>query len=291
MSSKPLLLIGLVLLASEPNWLARMLARTDPDVDAAVAAAEAGDHDLALEHLDAAVARRGERPELAYDRGLALLAKADKDGARAAFQSGTESDVTSVVASSRYQLGNLAMLDEDFETAITEYTACLRAQPDHQNAKWNLEVALLRKQEQEKKEQEKNDQEKNDQEKNDQEKNQDQQNQDQQEQDQQEQDQQQQQDQQEQDQQEQDQQQQQDQQEQDQQQQDQQEQDQQQQDQQEQDQPQQDQPQPQDEQEQPVEAKPIEKGDLDDALEQLDRQDQFMLGRPRGNRRPVTKDW
>jgi Ca-activated chloride channel family protein len=288
MSSKPLLLIAWVLLASEPNWLARALARTDPDVDAAVAAYDAGDHDLALEHLDAAVARRGERPELAYDRGLALLAKADKDGARAAFQSGTESDVTSVVASSRYQLGNLAMLDEDFETAITEYTACLRAQPDHQNAKWNLEVALLRKQEQEKKEQEQkeqeqeqeqkndqeqNDQEQNDQEKNDQEKN-DQEKNDQQQQDQQQQDQQQQ-----------------DQQQQDQKQQDQKQQDQKQQDQKQQDQKQQQDQQQQDTQEQPVEAKPIEKGDLDDALEQLDRQDQFMLGRPRGNRRPVTKDW
>lgn len=249
----------------EPGWLAQALARTDPDVDAAVAAYEAQDWELALEHLDAATARRGERPEIHYDRGLVLLAQADKEAAREAFQHGTESDVPGVLASSHYELGNLAMIDEDFETAITQYIACLRAQPDHQNAKWNLELALQRKREQEKKEQEekeKNEEENKDEEKKDEEnedeenkdeekegedkeeekkdeekkdgedkeqENKDEQNKDQ--------------------------------------------------------QP----PEPKDQQEAP--AKPIDSGDLDAALEQLDRQDEFMLGRPRGSRRPVEKDW
>jgi Ca-activated chloride channel family protein len=254
----------------EPGWLAKALARTDPDIDAAVAAYEAEDMDLALQHLDAATERRGQRPEIEYDRGLALLATGDKEAAREAFQRGTESDVWGVLASSHYELGNLSMMDEDWETAITQYIACLRAQPDHQNAKWNLELALQRKREQEKKEQE--EKEKNDQQNQDQQ-NQDQQNQDQQNQDQQNQDQQNQ-----------------DQQNQDQQNQDQQNQDQQNQGQDQQKQDQQQQP-PAEPKEQPAQAKPIESGDLDAALEQLDRQDQFLLGRPRGSRRPVEKDW
>ena len=272
------LLATLTLLGSisEPNWLAQALARTDPDVDAALVAYEAEDWDLALEHLDSATERHGERPEIHYDRGLAWLAKADKDAAREAFQHGTESDVPAVLASSHYQLGNLAAMDEDWETAITEYIACLRAQPDHQNAKWNLEIALQRKAEQDKKEQEekdKEDQEKQDEDKQDEDK-QDEQDKDKQ-------------DQENQDKQDQDKQ---DQGEQDKQEQDKQEQDEQEQDKQDQ-QDQQDQKDQQPQQPEEAPAKPIETGDLDAALEQLDRQDEFMLGRPRGNRRPVEKDW
>ncbi|MFV8752074.1 hypothetical protein ACNOYE_16125 [Nannocystaceae bacterium ST9] len=291
MTTTKLALISMVLtLIGEggPGWLAQALARTDPDVDAAVAAYEAGDWELATEHLDAAVERRGDRPELYYDRGLVLLAQADKEGAREAFQRGTESDVPGVLASSHYQLGNLAMMDEDWEAAIAEYIGCLRAQPDHQNAKWNLEIALQRKREQEKKEQdqEKQDQEKQDQEKQDQE-NQDQEKQDQEKQDQEKQDQEKQ-DQEKQDQENQDQEKQ-DQEKQDQEKQDPQKQDQEKQDPQKQDQEKQDQQEPAEPEQ--AEAKPIETGDLDAALEQLDRQDEFMLGRPRGSRRPVEKDW
>jgi Ca-activated chloride channel family protein len=255
----------------EPGWLATALASTDPDVDAAIDAYNAGELDRAGEHLDAAVARRGERSELYYDRGLLLLATGDAEGARTAFQHGTESSELQVQASSHYELGNLSYATQDWQAAIDAYIACLRAQPDHQNAKWNLELALLRKQEQEKKEQEQKDQEKKDDqgEKDDQEKK--------------EQDEQEQKDEQEQNEQgeqdkpgeqEQDQQQPPGEQKQDQQP--------------EQEQPQ-EQPPPKPGEEQ--EAQPIESGDLDAALEELDRQDAFMFGRPRGSRRPVEKDW
>lgn len=257
----------------EPGWLATALASTDVDVDAAIEAYEAGELDRAGEHLDAAVARRGERSELYYDRGLLLLATGDAEGARTAFQHGTESSELQVQASSHYELGNLAFAGEDWQAAIDAYIACLRAQPDHQNAKWNLELALLRKQEQEKKDQEKQEQEKQDQEQQDQQGEQDQEQQDQEKQDQEKQDQQGEQDQQ------------------GQQKQDQQEkQGEQKQDQEKQDQEKQGQPPPKPGEEQ-QQAQPIEAGDLDAALDELDRQDAFMFGRPRGSRRPVEKDW
>jgi Ca-activated chloride channel family protein len=257
----------------DPGWLATALASTDPDVDAAIDAYNAGELDRAGEHLDAAVARRGERSELYYDRGLLLLATGDAEGARTAFQHGTESSELQVQASSHYELGNLGYATEDWQAAIDAYIACLRAQPDHQNAKWNLELALLRKQEQEKKEQEQKDQEQKDQEgeKDDQEK-QDQEQKDEQEQDKQEQDKQGEQDkpgEQEQDQQ--------------------QPPGEQKQDQQPEQEQQQNQPPPKPGEEQ--QAQPIESGDLDAALEELDRRDAFMFGRPRGSRRPVEKDW
>lgn len=254
----------------QPGWLAEALASTDADVDAAIAAYEDEDYDRATEHLDAAVARRGERSELYYDRGLLLLAKGDSEGARTAFQHGTESRELQVQASSHYELGNLAVAAEDWEGAIAAYIACLRAQPDHQNAKWNLELALLRKQEQDKQEQEQQDQQQDQQDQ--QQDQQDGEQGEQGEQDQQ-QDQQDQQGEQDQQQDQQDQQQQ---------------QGEQQQDQQQQDQPP---PQPEQQQQQQQQAQPIEAGDLDAALDELDREDAFLFGRPRGQRRKVEKDW
>jgi Ca-activated chloride channel family protein len=250
----------------KPGWLSSALASTDPDVDAAIDAYQASELDRAGEHLDAAVARRGERSELYYDRGLLLLATGDAEGARTAFQHGTESRELQVRASSHYELGNLAYATEQWQPAIDAYIACLRAQPDHQNAKWNLELALLRKQEQEKKEQEKKEQEKKEQEgEQDKQDEQEQKGEGEQEQENKEG---------EQERKEQEGEQQQDQQgepKEDQ----------------KQEQPQQQQPKPGEEQQ----AQPIEAGDLDAALEELDRGDQFMFGRARGSRRPVEKDW
>jgi Ca-activated chloride channel family protein len=247
----------------KPGWLSSALASTDPDVDAAIDAYQASELDRAGEHLDAAVARRGERSELYYDRGLLLLATGDAEGARTAFQHGTESRELQVRASSHYELGNLAYATEQWQPAIDAYIACLRAQPDHQNAKWNLELALLRKQEQEKKEQEKKEQEKKEQEGEQDEQEQKGEGEQEQENKEGEQERKEQEGEQQQDQQgepKEDQ---------------------------KQEQPQQQQPKPGEEQQ----AQPIEAGDLDAALEELDRGDQFMFGRARGSRRPVEKDW
>jgi Ca-activated chloride channel family protein len=265
----------------QPGWLAQALASTDTDVDAAIDAYESEHYETATEHLDAAVARRGERAELYYDRGLILIATGDLEGARALFQNGTLSEHPQVQASSHYQLGNLALTQEDWEGAIAAFRECLRIQPEHHNAKWNLELALLRKREQEKKEQEEQEQEKKEQDEQEQQEQGEQGEEGEQE------EQQGEQGEQEQGEQEQDQQQgeqgKEGEQEQDQQQQDQQQQGEQDQ----QDQGEQ-QPQPKPGEQQP---QPIEGGDLDAALDELDRQDAFMFGRPRGAGRKVEKDW
>jgi Ca-activated chloride channel family protein len=274
--------LGLLGIGDEenPGWLAQALASTDDDVDSAIIAYEAQDYETATTHLDAAVARRGERAELYYDRGLILVATGDLESARALFQNGTLSEHPQVQASSHYQLGSLALAQEDFEGAIEEFRQCLRIQPEHHNAKWNLELALLRKKEQEKKEQEQKEQEqKEQQEKNDQEQGeqgeegeqekQEQEKQEQEKQEQGEQGEEGEQEKQEQEKQEQEKQEQQG----------------------EQEQEKQDQPQPEQGEQQEQQAQPIEGGDLDTALDELDRQDAFMFGRPRGAGRKVEKDW
>ena len=270
LSSK--LVLGLV----AAGWLATALASKNGDIEAGIAAYDAGDYDAALEAYAAAEETLGERAEIAYDRGLALLAKDDREAARKAFERGTESDNPQVRASSEYELGNLDFDAELWEAAIERYIACLKIDPEHASAKWNLELARLKKKQQEE-EQEKQenedqenqdqDQENQDQENQDQEdqENQDQENQDKQDEGEDEKEQEQEQDQQGEDEQEE-----------------------------EKEQNQQGDQEPEkDEQkgEQQPQQQPVERADLDKALEELDAQDDFFSGRPLGRQQPVAKDW
>jgi Ca-activated chloride channel family protein len=142
---------GRVLLAALlAGWLADQLARPDRDVEAGIEAYEAGELDAALEHFEAAIARHGDRPELSLNRGLVLLAQGEADAARRAFERASESDDPEIRSSAFYERGNVAFDAEDWDVAIESYIECLKARPDHANAKWNLELARKLEQEQEK---------------------------------------------------------------------------------------------------------------------------------------------
>ena len=132
------------------GWLADSLAGPDSEVEAAVEAYRAAEYEEALARLDAAEVEHGERPELRYNRGLVLAAQGKLDEARKAFERGTESEEINVRASSAYELGNLDFDAESYQAAIDRYIECLKADPTHQKAKWNLEVAQWRLEEEEK---------------------------------------------------------------------------------------------------------------------------------------------
>jgi Ca-activated chloride channel family protein len=161
---------GVVALAFLGGRLAAALAATDPDVDAGVAAHQEGRFAEAVTHYDAAIQRRGERAELAFDRGIALAAKGERENARVALQRGTEAQEANIAASAFFGLGNLAFDEEDYDTAIADYVDCLKRVPEHEGAKWNLELALQRREEKRKQDEEKQDEEKQDEEKQDEEK-------------------------------------------------------------------------------------------------------------------------
>ena len=251
------------------GWLAEALASTDGDIDAGVAAYTAGDAEAALTHYAAAEADLGERPEIHFNKGLALLGKDDKEGARKAFEHGTESEHAHVAASAEYELGNLELDAEAFEPAIERYIKCLKLQPDHANAKWNLELALLKKQqkeeeekkkqdEQDKKDQDKKDDEKKDDEKKDDEKKDDEKKDDEKKDDEKKDDE-------KKDDEKKDE---------------------------PKDEPKKDEPKDDKKGEQPQpQPQPLDRADLDKALEQLDAEDQFQLGRPMGRQAPVERDW
>lgn len=244
------------------GWIADALASTDRDVDAGIEAYQAGDFEEALEHFQSAQERLGDRPELNFNRGLALQAAGKTEEAREAFQRGTEADDDAVRASAHYQLGNLSFDADQWDAAIESYKDCLRALPTHENAKWNLELALLKKEQQEKEEQEQEQE---------QDQNEDQ-NQDG------EQDQEEQQDGEPSEEEQQEQQSEGEEEEQEQPQQGEQEQE-------------EEQEQPQEPQQQEAQPQEIDQADIDAALEQLDAADQFMLGQPQGRAMEVEKDW
>jgi len=151
---------GRVLLAALlAGWLADQLARPDRDVEAGIEAYEAGEYDVALERFEAAIERHGDRPELSLNRGLVLLAQGEADAARRAFERASESDDPEVRASAFYERGNVAFDAEEWDAAIEAYVECLKARPDHANAKWNLELARLRKREQQDEEEKDDEQE------------------------------------------------------------------------------------------------------------------------------------
>ena len=244
------------------GWLAEALASTHGDIDAGVAAYNAGDSEAALTSYAAAEADLGERPEIHFNKGLALLAKDDKEGARKAFEHGTESEFSAVHASAEYELGNLELDAEAFDAAIERYTKCLKLKPDHANAKWNLELALLKKKQKEeeeekkKKEEEKNKDENKDEEKKDEEKK--------------------------------------DEEKKDEEKKDEEKKDEEKKDEQKKDEQKKDEQKPEDKQDEPQpqpQPQPLDRADLDKALEQLDAEDKFQLGRPQGRPVPVEKDW
>jgi len=262
------------------GWLAEALASTNANIDAGVAAYNSGDFEAALTSYTAAEGDLGERPELHFNKGLALLAKDDKEGARKAFEHGTESEHAPVAASAEYELGNLELDAEAFDAAIERYRKCLILKPDHANAKWNLELALLKKkqkeEEEKKKEDEKKDEEKKDEEKKDEDKKdedkkdeekkdeekkdedkKDEEKKDEDKKDEEKKDEQKQQDEKKKD-----------------------------------EQKKQDEKKQDESKQQPEpEPQPLNKADLDKALEQLDNEDPFALGRPQGRQAPVEKDW
>jgi len=263
------------------GWLAQALASTNRDVDAGIAAYEAGDHEAALTAYEAAVALLGERPELHYNRGLALLGKGDVEAARRAFEHGTESEfLKNVRASAEYELGNLDFDAKAWDAAIERYTSCLKLDPEHAGAKWNLELALLRKaQEEEEKKKEEEEKEKKEDEKKEDEKKEDEKKEDEEKEDEKKEDEKKEKEEKE------------DEKKEDEKKEDEKKEDEEKEDEKKEDEPKRDEkkePQQEPQQEQP---QPLERADLEKALEQLDAEDDFVLGRPLGRQGPVEKDW
>jgi Ca-activated chloride channel family protein len=119
---------------------------------------KAGKADEALAAYDKAVAELPADPGAHFDRGTALAALSRFDEAADEFLRATEAKETSLKAAAFYNLGNAFFKKDKFKEAVETYKRALALDPKDERAKWNLEIALKKKrQEDEKKKQDKKD--------------------------------------------------------------------------------------------------------------------------------------
>jgi tetratricopeptide (TPR) repeat protein len=127
---------------------------------------KAGKADEALAAYDKAVADLPTDPVVHFDRGTALAALSRFDEAAEEFLRATEARETSLKAAAFYNLANAFFKKDKFKESIEAYQRALALDPKDERAKWNLEIALKKKRDEDKKK-EQNKDKKDDKDKND----------------------------------------------------------------------------------------------------------------------------
>ena len=149
----------LAFIALSPFLLgAGLLESRNAEVEQGNAALKAGKAEEALGHYDKAVAKLPADAGAHFDRGAALYSLSRFDEAGQEFLRATQGTDPGLKASAFLNLGNAFVKKEKYKEAIEAYKRTLALRPGDQSAKWNLEVALAKKKEEEKKQQ---DQDKN----------------------------------------------------------------------------------------------------------------------------------
>ncbi|HEY4185418.1 MAG TPA: tetratricopeptide repeat protein [Polyangia bacterium] len=120
-------------------------------VTAGNAAMTAGKPTDALAAYDKAVAELPAEPGVHFDRGTALAALSRFDEAGEEFLRATEAKDPALKAAAFYNLGNAFMKKDKFKEAIEAYKRTLALAPTDERAKWNLEIALKKKRDDDKK--------------------------------------------------------------------------------------------------------------------------------------------
>lgn len=128
--------------------------------NAALAAGRAKD---ALAAYDEALAEQPDAQGIHYNRGVALHRLGQREAARQALLRATQGEDRALRAKSFYNLGDVLFDEKRFGEAAASFQQALRFDPQHRAAKWNLELALRRREQEKKKEQERQQQQQNEQ--------------------------------------------------------------------------------------------------------------------------------
>lgn len=112
---------------------------------------KAGKADEALAAYDKAAAELPLDPAVHFNRGTALAALSRFDEAGEEFLRATEAKETSLKAAAFYNLANAFFKKDKFKEAIEAYKRTLALDPRDERAKWNLEIALKKKRDDDKK--------------------------------------------------------------------------------------------------------------------------------------------
>jgi len=142
-----LLVMAPALMAFDP------IRRPSDAVEEGNARMKAGKADEALAAYDKAAAELPAEPGVHFDRGTALAALSRFDEAGQEFLRATEARDPHLKAAAFYNLGNAFSKTEKYKEAIEAYKRALALDPKDERAKWNLEIALKKKREDDKKKQ------------------------------------------------------------------------------------------------------------------------------------------
>jgi tetratricopeptide (TPR) repeat protein len=154
---------ALVLIALAPLLFGfKPFEKRNAEVEQGNAAMQAGKAEEALGHYDKAVAKLPADPGVHLDRGAALYALSRFEEAGKEFLRATEGQDPALKATAFRNLGNALSKQEKQKEAIEAYKRALALRPDDKAAKWNLEIALKKKKEEEKKQQDDKDKNKDD---------------------------------------------------------------------------------------------------------------------------------
>jgi len=140
------------------------------EVEQGNALMKSGNAEEALKHYDRAVAALPAEAGAHFDRGAALYALQRFDEAGQEFLRATEAKDGTLKAQAFYNLGNAFFKKEKFKEAVEAYKRTLALDPRDERAKWNLEIAERKQQEQKDKDKDKKDDKKDDKDKKDQDK-------------------------------------------------------------------------------------------------------------------------
>ena len=145
-----------VLVLASGGWGWDVLRAPDPDVEKGNGAFQDGKYAEALGHYDAAE-ERGADPRIQFDRGAALykLGEQAKDPAEKAklmeqaeqaFERAADTEDARLKSDAYQALGNSLYQRQRFEEAVDKYRRALRANPQNDPARYNLEMALRQRQ-------------------------------------------------------------------------------------------------------------------------------------------------
>jgi Ca-activated chloride channel family protein len=107
----------------------------------------------ALARYDEAAGKLAGEPGVHFNRGAALYGLSRWEDAAAAFLRATEARTPPMKAAAFYNLGNSFFQAKKYGEAVEAFKKSLAYDPADVKAKWNLELALRQKQEQDKKQQ------------------------------------------------------------------------------------------------------------------------------------------
>ncbi len=150
----PLLLLGWVGLPSLPwqphlpVWAERWLYNPRERVERSIDAQANGKPRQAVGPADTALRLAPDDPLVQYDAGTAHLAAGHDRRAVPLLEKAAQAAGADLSTAAHYNLGNARLAAGDAAGAVEAYTKVLRAEPGNLDAKFNLELALRKEQQQ-----------------------------------------------------------------------------------------------------------------------------------------------